>query len=209
MKHKIMKKLLGLLLSVVAVTQAQHSIPFASKNNAIELSVVNTSEIETQRVFVEPIDIPKWIMFNNPKSEIKKLKSGERNTAQFTFSVDKTAPVNTPTTLHLAITNSAGEKWSKEISIQVSPPETFELFQNYPNPFNPSTIISYQLPMESKITLKIYDALGKEVITLFNGIKEAGYHQIEWNAKNVASGMYIYTLQTDKSSFIKKMIVVK
>ena len=134
--------------------------------------------------------------------------------ASFTFSVDKSAPVNKPEQVIFTITNSSGERWTKTLSLQVSPPEKFELFQNYPNPFNPSTTISYQLPAAMNVSLKIYDALGREVLTLDEGLKEPGFHKNEWNARNIASGMYIYQLvltsAEEKREFHrKKMLLVK
>ena len=73
-------------------------------------------------------------------------------------------------------------------------PQQFALDQNYPNPFNPSTIISYELPAESRVRLTIYNLLGREIVTLVNGNQDAGFKSVEWNASNVASGIYFYRL---------------
>jgi len=78
-------------------------------------------------------------------------------------------------------------------------PGTFELLQNYPNPFNPRTTIKYQLPLQSKVILKIYNILGQEVITLVDEQVEPGYYELTWNGRNnfdnqVASGVYIYRI---------------
>lgn len=85
----------------------------------------------------------------------------------------------------------------------------FSLSQNYPNPFNPSTTIKFTLPVDSKITLKIYDILGSHVRTLSSGIKKAGSYEIEFRADNLSSGIYIYQLRTDNFYDSKKMILVK
>ncbi len=69
------------------------------------------------------------------------------------------------------------------------------LEQNYPNPFNPSTVISYQLPATSKVTLKVYNILGKEVVTLINEELSAGLHQVEFDARGLSSGVYFYQLK--------------
>ena len=193
---------------------AQHSIPFASSNNTIELSVANTSTVSTSNVVVAVANAPQWLHIANDKCKIPNIKNGETSTASFTFSVDKSAPVNKPEQVTFTITNSSGERWTKTLSLQVSPPEKFELFQNYPNPFNPSTTISYQLPTAMTISLKIYDALGREVLTLDEGLKEPGFHKNEWNARNVASGMYIYQLiltnaERKREFYRKKMLMVK
>jgi len=100
-------------------------------------------------------------------------------------------------------------------------PIRFELFQNYPNPFNPTTTIKYALPAASKIKLRIFDMFGREVNTLVEGVQEAGYKIVEWNATNrfgqpVASGVYFYRIEAtglgnQKPSFvqIKRMLVLK
>ncbi|MCX6173124.1 MAG: T9SS type A sorting domain-containing protein, partial [Ignavibacteriales bacterium] len=95
-------------------------------------------------------------------------------------------------------------------------PMTYSLYQNYPNPFNPSTVISYTLPEIARITLKIYDVLGREVKTLINGEQPAGVYKLSWNGNNnlgskVASGIYIYRIEAGSGKFIqtKKMILLK
>lgn len=88
-------------------------------------------------------------------------------------------------------------------------PTEFALYQNYPNPFNPSTVIRYQLPEYSNVTLKVYDILGNEMVTLVNQYKSPGKHEIEWNASEFASGVYYYRLQTDNYSSIKKLILLR
>ncbi|MBF8293658.1 MAG: Por secretion system C-terminal sorting protein [Bacteroidetes bacterium] len=75
----------------------------------------------------------------------------------------------------------------------------FALEQNYPNPFNPSTEISFQLPVRSLVTLKIFDVLGREIATLINGEKSAGSHTIEWNAASMSSGVYFYQLRAHQT----------
>ncbi|MFH1195795.1 MAG: GEVED domain-containing protein [bacterium] len=89
-------------------------------------------------------------------------------------------------------------------------PSTFELFQNYPNPFNPTTVISYQLPVVSKVQIKVYDILGNEVETLVNETKEPGIYQVEFDGSNLSSGIYFYKLQTGNGlNIIKKLVLMK
>jgi hypothetical protein len=87
----------------------------------------------------------------------------------------------------------------------------FNLKQNYPNPFNPSTIISYQIDKRSLITIRIFDALGREVATLINKEESPGVHRIEFNSEkyNLSSGVYFYELKLNNDHLIKKMIVIK
>ena len=85
----------------------------------------------------------------------------------------------------------------------------FKLFQNFPNPFNPSTTISYDLPTNDFVTLKIYDVLGNEITTLINEEQQAGFHKIDFNASSLSSGMYFYTLQSNNKTLTNKMILIK
>ncbi len=88
-------------------------------------------------------------------------------------------------------------------------PKEFYLSQNYPNPFNPSTIINYQIPNSGNVSLKIYDILGKEVATLVDGFKDEGNYEVNFEASNLASGVYFYTLRTGSFVQSKKMIFLR
>ena len=85
----------------------------------------------------------------------------------------------------------------------------FVLKQNYPNPFNPSTTIEYQLPNNGEVNLKIYDILGREVAILVNEIKKSGKYSIEWNASQMASGVYFYRLSSGTNNNVKKLLLLK
>ncbi|MEN8192742.1 MAG: T9SS type A sorting domain-containing protein [Bacteroidota bacterium] len=91
----------------------------------------------------------------------------------------------------------------------VTIPGKFELAQNYPNPFNPSTTISYALPARSDVNIKVYNNLGQLVTTLFNGVNEAGTHEVVWNAADLSSGVYFYTINAGDFVATKKMILLK
>ena len=87
-------------------------------------------------------------------------------------------------------------------------PTTYDLAQNFPNPFNPSTTIRYQLPQDGMVTLKIYDILGSEVATLVNEEKIAGMYEVNFNASSLASGVYIYKIQTGEFTATKKLMLL-
>ena len=193
---------------------SQHQLPFESKDNKIELSVRNTSTVTASGVTVEAGNVPTWLRFTSTTQTVAQLKGKGDTTASFSFTVNKLAPINKPQTLTFTITSSTGEKWTKQLDISVNPPDHFELYQNYPNPFNPSTTISYLLPTDTRVALKIYNSIGQEVTTLVNDQRSAGYNQEVWNASNVATGMYIYQLtmsnqQGKKEYYRKKMLMVK
>jgi photosystem II stability/assembly factor-like uncharacterized protein len=88
-------------------------------------------------------------------------------------------------------------------------PESYALMQNYPNPFNPVTEIHYQLPVDNYVTLKVYYVLGKEIVTLVNGMQTAGYKSVSFDATNIPSGMYFYRLTSGTFTDVKKMLLVK
>ncbi len=99
-------------------------------------------------------------------------------------------------------------------AITISVPENdipveFVLKGNYPNPFNPRTAISYELSAISNVELSIFDMNGKKVVTLVNGSKPAGYHSVNWDASNVSSGIYFYSLQAGDFIETKKMVFMK
>ena len=105
--------------------------------------------------------------------------------------------------------------YSGVVEVEITQPREFKLSQNYPNPFNPSTVISYQLPADSKVSVKVYNILGKEIATLIDGTQSAGRYNIKFDAaaKKLASGIYYYRLQANNifGSFTdtKKMILNK
>jgi hypothetical protein len=91
----------------------------------------------------------------------------------------------------------------------VALPLTYVVFQNYPNPFNPSTTIKYDLPKDSRVSLQIFDILGREVATLVNGEQTAGLKSVEWNASSFASGVYYYRIQAGEYTATRKLLLLK
>jgi photosystem II stability/assembly factor-like uncharacterized protein len=112
---------------------------------------------------------------------------------------------------------TASGVWKRPLSemiTDVSPaakelPRTFLLNQNYPNPFNNGTIISYQLPTQSHVTLKVFDVLGREVATLINKVEEVGYKSVSFDASKLPSGVYFYRIQVGSFVQTNKMLLLK
>ncbi len=89
-------------------------------------------------------------------------------------------------------------------------PNEYALYENYPNPFNPSTTISYDLPNEAEVVLKVYDMLGREVTTLVDARQGAGHHTVPFSpTAGLASGAYIYQIQAGSFRDRKKMMFLK
>jgi len=88
-------------------------------------------------------------------------------------------------------------------------PQEFNLEQNYPNPFNPTTRIKYSLPVDARVQIIVYDILGKEVAELVDEYKPTGYYELDFNASELASGIYFYKIQAGRFVETKKMILMK
>lgn len=100
--------------------------------------------------------------------------------------------------------------YSKIIAVSIeNVPLYFNLFQNYPNPFNNSTIITYQIPTDEFVSLKLFDVLGREIKTVINENKKAGYYSVSFKADDLSSGIYFYKLTAGEYNAIKKLILLK
>ncbi|MDW8018555.1 MAG: alkaline phosphatase D family protein [Chloroherpetonaceae bacterium] len=108
-----------------------------------------------------------------------------------------------------ALFRANGQAASSVIEREDTQPRDFKLEQNYPNPFNPTTTIRYSIPSTQQVTLRIYDALGRSIITLVNERQSAGTYTVRFNAGDLASGVYFYQLQAGSFSDAKKMMLVK
>jgi flagellar hook assembly protein FlgD len=92
----------------------------------------------------------------------------------------------------------------------VTKPTTYSLSQNYPNPFNPTTTINFALPKESNVTLKVYNMIGQEVMTLISNERmNSGYHSVKVDGSKLTSGVYIYKLTAGDFVATKKMVLMK
>jgi hypothetical protein len=109
--------------------------------------------------------------------------------------------------------NGNSEYFNLTSDVIVGVPSTYAISQNYPNPFNPSTKIDFDLPYDGKVNIVLFDISGREVGTLVNDVKTAGYYTISFNASNLSSGMYFYRISATGGSqnFVttKKMVLIK
>ena len=108
------------------------------------------------------------------------------------------------------IDNNGNFGYSAAIEVEINQlPTELKLYQNYPNPFNPSTVISWQLPVSGHVSIKVYDILGNEVAALVDDNLSAGNYEIEFDASQLSSGVYFYSLSAGDFHQTKKMIVLK
>ena len=108
-----------------------------------------------------------------------------------------------------AVTNPGNQASVTSVGNIAGLPTEYKLYNNYPNPFNPSTKIKFNLPEAAFTKLIIYDLIGKEVETLVNSELKSGTHEVTFDARNIASGVYIYTLQTNNFTSTKKLLITK
>ncbi len=144
------------------------------------------------------LDEQGWGTFGPPRDVYYKIKAVDINTNESSFS----SSVIFRCEQHLNKNGVLPEFVSKE-------PLVYELKSNYPNPFNPTTQISYQIPENSFVNLIVYNALGQEVAQLVNQHQSSGQYSVKFNAANLPSGVYIYKLQTNNFSDVKKMLIMK
>jgi hypothetical protein len=108
------------------------------------------------------------------------------------------------------VKNGAIENSTTEVNtLEAGVLKTFELKQNYPNPFNPTTNITFAIPKQSLVTIKIFDILGREVATLLNEERKEGFYSVLFNGVKLSSGVYFYRMQSDNFSQTKKLLLQK
>jgi hypothetical protein len=113
------------------------------------------------------------------------------------------------------VDNNGTFEYSKVIETAIALPKNFELSQNYPNPFNPSTKIDYQVPVDAKVVMEVYNIAGQKVVELVNQQMSAGYYTVDFGTSKLSSGVYIYRFSANDKvtgnnfSSIKKMMLLK
>jgi hypothetical protein len=194
----------------IQTSSTVYHIPFGSASgNSIELVVANGTAQPAAKIQVKPVSLPKWMHLTPTDQSITSLKGNSEATVNFTFTIDKTAPVKSEQQLNFSVRTGTGEEWVKQIRVTVDAPTKFELYQNYPNPFNPTTTIEYDLPVNGPVRISMYNILGEEVRVLVDAVQEAGHQTIVLNGNDLASGVYFYHLHAGTFNETKKMMLMK
>jgi hypothetical protein len=155
-----------------------------------------------------PTDNGVYTEFNANECSITKSGTTYSISGSRTRSV-RSGEQTTTRTIDLIATISLFDSPTDVEQTESHIPASFNLRQNYPNPFNPTTFIEYQLPKQGFVTLRIYDILGRVAATLVNQDMQAGNYTVEFNASNLASGIYFYQLKVQDLILTKKMMLLK
>ncbi|MDR3666574.1 MAG: T9SS type A sorting domain-containing protein [Ignavibacteriaceae bacterium] len=194
----------------ITYAQTKYELTPGVKGNELTLTLSNiSSNISALDLKAKILKPSSSLIFNKDIQILGQVNPHNETDIKFVFDVKRNAPVNKTDTVVIQINSSNGVNVSKEFLFTYLAPKDYKLAQNYPNPFNPSTTIQYQLPFDSRVSLIIYDILGKEVATLINEQQPAGFKEITFNAQRFASGVYIYRLSAGKFVDTKKMMVLK
>jgi len=138
------------------------------------------------------------------------LGHGNSNTViDYTYTDSKTSTKGKYNYRLKQIDNDGTFKYTQVVNVTVGNLDNYELAQNYPNPFNPSTNINFTMPKAGNVKIVLFNALGQEVATLFNGNKDAGFHTVQFNANGLPSGIYFYQMTSEGFNQVKKMILTK
>ncbi|MEP0860547.1 MAG: T9SS type A sorting domain-containing protein [Ignavibacterium sp.] len=208
------------LLSSSIIAQTIYEVTPGTKGNEIKLTIVNISEeTSAQNVSVVLTKKSSALSFNKETETIESIEAKAEVEAMFTFDVERNAPINKRDTVEFMIADRMGIMMTKQLIFSYIGPKEFRLEQNFPNPFNPITKIRYTIAASSLnpfskgegtlTSLKVYDILGNEVATLVNEEKSAGFYEIEFNASQLASGIYFYRLKAGSFVETKKMILMR
>ncbi|MGB8321233.1 MAG: T9SS type A sorting domain-containing protein [Ignavibacteriaceae bacterium] len=203
-----------LVFTCFSYPQTIYDVTPGTKGNQIIITLENESKVsEAKNVEVKLINSPTSLAFQYNNQIVKMINACEEKDVPFLFDIKRNVKSNKKDTIEFVITGE-GINLKKSFIINYTAPKEYALSQNFPNPFNPTTTIRYDLPIDSKVTIKIYDILGNEVKTLVDQNQSAGYKEIRFNGASLASGVYIYRMIANnpgRQNFvsIKKMMMVK
>jgi hypothetical protein len=160
----------------------------------------NSDKFEVERLFTEE---NKWEKIGSVKATV--LSNSPK---QYSFNDNTLQPGNYKYRLKM-IDNDGTFQFSKVLMAEIKQPKGFDIGQNFPNPFNPSTLITYSIPVSSKVIVKVYNISGKLISTLVNENKEAGSYTVNFDAAGLSTGIYFYKIQAGNFAKTMKMLLLK
>ncbi len=215
------------IVTIKYLTSYNINVTTSVSTYGLELYQTSTNGAYTYKIYQTTTGAQNYNWTANTEYEILRLTiSGGIGTGAFEIANDQFA-INNNGVWYIEhnvfgdITNYTTPLYHQNISgvplpvIQNVPelPKSYDISQNYPNPFNPVTIIDFQLPSDSKVTVRIYDILGKEILSLVDDFLKAGYYNQKFDASNISSGTYFYRITAEgigqEYVMTKKMIIVK
>ena len=209
-------ELISFTATSIASTLRQSSVQRSSASNSvtIQLNWTTATEVNNYGFEVQCSSVIPGLTRNLQEWETIGFVEGHGNSnspKEYNFvDTDASTQLSNPLNYRLKQIDTDGSfEYSETITVELGLPTEYSLKQNYPNPFNPSTIITYQIPKEGFVTLKVYDVLGREVATLVNENKQAGKYSLEFSSKQLSSGTYFYRLTSGEFTEIIKMILLR
>jgi uncharacterized repeat protein (TIGR02543 family) len=193
------------IIPVLIVSPDFRSVPFTSGTTTFAVSNTTSGTIN-------------WIAFSY--ASWVTITSGNSGTNSGIINVSYEANIDAARVAVITVntTGTAGSTKNVEVrqtqytdvwDLDIGIPVTFNLSQNYPNPFNPNTKIRYGLSKEGFVKITVYDFIGKETAILVNGLQSVGYHEVDFNASNLPSGVYFYQLRAGNFILTKKLVLLK
>ncbi|MEO8231791.1 MAG: LamG-like jellyroll fold domain-containing protein [Ignavibacteriota bacterium] len=230
-KGRLQDIVTGTLIDTMISGSGSYSVPNPSVFNKLKLTMIYGNSIPVELTSFTALNNDnevelRWTTAtetNNSGFSIERKNKNEKNWNAISF-IDGRGTTTEVTNYSYTDKNlSAGSynyrlkqidfdgsyKYSNTVEVEVNTPKKFALKQNYPNPFNPSTTISFEIPKQSNVLIKVYDVLGNEITTLVNEEKPAGSYQVIFDASALSNGVYFYRLQAGSFVETKKMILMK
>jgi hypothetical protein len=186
-----------------------YTVPLQMDGNRLTLVLANTTSSALREISVRAVTIPEGVNMKPGRVQISEIEPGSKTEAEFEVQLGGNTPVGRTLEVLFEVEDGSGNIWEKTIRMQVDGPNEVSLSQNFPNPFNPSTIIRFELPEAIDVRLEVYDMLGRRVAQLVNERMIAGTHDVHFDASSLASGVYMYRLQTGGKVMNRQMILIK
>jgi hypothetical protein len=177
----------------------------------VELNWMTATELNNKAFEIERKTSGEWI-------KIGEVDGNGTTTSPTSYSFEDRTLLNGKVSYRLKQVDHDGSfTYSNPIAVVINAntvdsegnPTVYSLDQNYPNPFNPSTVIRFAIPVAGEVSLSVYNTLGQKVAQLLNSTMAAGFHQVEFNAKDLPSGLYMYEVKAGEFTSTKKMLLIK